>query len=300
VPSFTFFATAGAVWRLGAKPVFVDILPETFNLNPADVLYKLSTATKAIIPVHLFGQCAQMNEIRQIADVARGIPIIEDACQAIGATFRGGRAGSLGLLGAFSFYPTKNLGGFGDGGLITTNDDELAAKLRVLRDHGQQPRYYHHFVGINSRLDTLQAAVLEVKLPHLERWAAARTRHAERYSAAFKERGLGDWIVAPKVTGGCQSVWNQYTVRVTGGRRDALQKHLAERQIGSAIYYPVPLHLQKCFASLGYWERSLPVTEQACREVLSLPVYPEMTAGEQESVVDAIAEFCQSRVKSAA
>ena len=161
VPSFTFFATASAVWRLGAKPVFADILPETFNLDPADVLYKLTTATKAIIPVHLFGQCAEMDEIRQIATAARGIPIIEDACQAIGAEYRGRRAGSLGTLGCFSFYPTKNLGGFGDGGLITTNDAELAAKLRVLRDHGQQPRYYHHFVGLNSRLDALQAAVLE-------------------------------------------------------------------------------------------------------------------------------------------
>ena len=179
VPSFTFFATASAVWRLGAKPVFADIRPDTFNLDPADVLYKLSTATKAIIPVHLFGQCAEMDEIRQIATAARGIPIIEDACQAIGAEYRGQRAGSLGTLGAFSFYPTKNLGGFGDGGLITTDDAELAAKLRVLRDHGQQPRYYHHFVGLNSRLDALQAAVLSVKLPHLDDWAAARERHAD-------------------------------------------------------------------------------------------------------------------------
>jgi len=300
MPSFTFFATAGAVWRLGAKPVFADIQPETFNLNPADVMYKLSTATKAIIPVHLFGQCCQMDEIQQIADVARGIPIIEDACQAIGAEFKGRRAGSMGAMSAFSFYPTKNLGGFGDGGLITTNDAALAAKLKVLRDHGQQPRYYHHFVGINSRLDTLQAAVLEVKLPKLDRWAAARERHAERYASAFKERGLGDWIVAPRVAAGCQSVWNQYTVRVLGGRRDALQKHLADRQIGSAIYYPVPLHLQECFAELGHWERSLPVTEQACREALSLPVYPEMTGGEQEAVIDAVSDFCQGRVKSAA
>jgi dTDP-4-amino-4,6-dideoxygalactose transaminase len=184
--------------------------------------------------------------------------------------------------------------------LITTSDDTLAAKLRVLRDHGQQPRYYHHFVGINSRLDTLQAAVLEVKLPHLDRYAAARTRHAERYANAFRERGLSDWIVTPKTAASGQSVWNQYTVRVTCGRRDALQKYLADRKIGSAIYYPVPLHLQKCFAELGYWERSLPVTEQACREVLSLPVYPEMTESEQEFVIDSISEFCQSRAKSAA
>jgi dTDP-4-amino-4,6-dideoxygalactose transaminase len=203
-------------------------------------------------------------------------------------------------MGAFSFYPTKNLGGFGDGGLITTNDAKLAAKLRVLRDHGQQPRYFHHFVGLNSRLDTLQAAVLGVKLPKLDAWAQARERHARRYEAAIAERGLGEWIVTPTVAAGCRSVWNQYTIRVKGGRRDRLQQHLAERQIGSAIYYPVPLHLQKCFAALGCGERSLPVTEAACREVLSLPVYPELTAGEQETVIEAIDDFCRGRVRTAA
>jgi dTDP-4-amino-4,6-dideoxygalactose transaminase len=280
--------------------VFADIVPETLNLDPADVMYKLSTATKAIMPVHLFGQCAAMDEISAIAKAARGIPIIEDACQAIGAEYKGRRAGALGTLGAFSFYPTKNLGGFGDGGLITTDDAALATKLRVLRDHGQQPRYYHHFVGLNSRLDTLQAAVLEVKLPHLDRWASARERHAERYANALDELGLGEAIVAPKVAPGCRSVWNQYTVRVTSGRRDRLQKHLAERKIGSAIYYPVPLHLQKCFASLGHGEGSLPATEAACREVLSLPVYPELTAAEQDAVIDAMDAFCRGRSRSAA
>ncbi|MEX0611980.1 MAG: DegT/DnrJ/EryC1/StrS family aminotransferase [Pirellulales bacterium] len=300
VPSFTFFATASAVWRLGAKPVFADVVPETFNLDPADVLYKLTTATKAVIPVHLFGQCVQMDEIRQVATAARGIPIIEDACQAIGAEYRGVRAGSLGTMGTFSFYPTKNLGGFGDGGLITTNDDDLAAKLRVLRDHGQQPRYYHHFVGLNSRLDALQAAVLNVKLPKLDAWAAARARHAARYAAEFADRGFEDVIVAPPLAEDCRHVWNQYTVRVADGRRDALQKYLADRKIGSAIYYPVPLHLQKCFAALGYEPGSLPVTEQACREVLSLPVYPELTAAEQEAVIEAIAEFCQGQGRAAA
>jgi len=300
LPSFTFFATAGAVWRLGAKPVFADIVPETFNLDPADVMAKISTATKAIIPVHLFGQCTAMDDIRQLAGVARGVPIIEDACQALGAELDGRRAGSLGTMGAFSFYPTKNLGGFGDGGLITTDDGDLAARLRVLRDHGQQPRYYHHFVGINSRLDALQAAVLGVKLPHVEAWAAARGRHAERYAAAFAERGLGEWIVAPPLADGCRHVWNQYTVRVTGGRRDRLQKHLAERRIGSAIYYPVPLHLQECFATLGGRERSLPATEAACQEVLSLPVFPELTAKEQETVIDAVAEFCAGKARAVA
>jgi dTDP-4-amino-4,6-dideoxygalactose transaminase len=300
MPSFTFFATASAVWRLGAKPVFAEILPETFNLDPADVLYKLSTATKAIIPVDLFGQCAAVDEIRQITTAARGIPIVEDACQAIGAEYRGRRAGSLGTLACFSFYPTKNLGGFGDGGLITTDDDGLAAKLRVLRDHGQQPRYYHHFIGINSRLDTLQAAVLNVKLPHLDDWAAARTRHAERYVREFAERGIEDLIVAPTSSAGCSHVWNQFTIRVADGRRDALQKYLDERKIGSAIYYPVPLHLQKCFAALNYEAGSLSVTEQTCREVLSLPVYPGLTAAEQGCVIDAIERFCKGGMRAVA
>jgi dTDP-4-amino-4,6-dideoxygalactose transaminase len=300
VPSFTFFATASAVWRLGARPVFADIRPETFNLDPADVLYKLSTSTKAIIPVHLFGQCAQMDEICQIASAARGIPIIEDACQAIGAKYKGRPAGSLGTLGAFSFYPTKNLGGFGDGGLITTNDAELAARLRVLRDHGQQPRYFHHFVGINSRLDTLQAVVLGVKLPKLDEWSAARQRHANRYAKEFAQRGLASEIIAPVAAADCDHVWNQYTIRVVDGRRDELQNYLSERKIGSAIYYPVPLHLQKCFAALGYEAGALPVTEQACREVLSLPVYPELTAAEQGAVIEAIAGFCRGTARSAA
>jgi dTDP-4-amino-4,6-dideoxygalactose transaminase len=299
LPSFTFFATAGAVWRLGAKPVFADILPATFNIDPADVERKITNATKAIMPVHLFGQCAEMDRLTAIADAA-GAAVIEDAAQAIGAEWRGRRAGSIGALGAFSFYPTKNLGGFGDGGLITTNDDELAGKLRVLRDHGQQPRYYHHFVGINSRLDAIQAAVLGVKLPRLTKWAQQRERHASRYASEFTRRGLAKQIVAPKVVDGCFSVWNQYTVRVGGGQRDALQKHLAERQIGSAVYYPVPLHLQTCFAALGCRAGSLPVTEQACREVLSLPVYPELTAAEQNAVIDAVAGFCQGHARAVA
>jgi dTDP-4-amino-4,6-dideoxygalactose transaminase len=300
VPSFTFFATASAVWRLGAKPVFADIKPDTFNLDPADVLYKMSTATKAIIPVHLFGQCAEMDEIRQIATAARGIPIIEDSCQAIGSEFNGVRTGSLGTAACFSFYPTKNLGGFGDGGLITTNDGNLAAQMKVLRDHGQQPRYYHHYVGFNSRLDAIQAAVLSVKLPHLDNWAAARKRHADRYRTEFAQRGLNASIVTPETSENCHHVWNQYTIRVKNGRRDALQKHLADKKIGAAIYYPVPLHLQKCFAALGYEEGSLPVTEQACREVLSLPVYPELTAAEQGTVISAVSEFCQGQGRVAA
>jgi dTDP-4-amino-4,6-dideoxygalactose transaminase len=299
VPSFTFFATASAVWRLGAKPVFAEIQPDTFNLDPADVVYKITSDTKAIIPVHLFGQCANMGEIQQIANAARGIPVIEDACQAIGAKYKGARAGSLSLAGCFSFYPTKNLGGFGDGGLITTNDAEFAAKLRVLCNHGMEPRYYHHFVGINSRLDAVQAAVLNVKLPKLDEWAAARERNAKRYATEFARLGISE-IVTPVVAKDCGHVWNQYTIRVKNGRRDALQKHLADQKIGSAIYYPVPLHLQKCFSSLGYEPGSLRKTEQACREVLSLPIYPELTAAEQTTVINAVADFCQGRGRAAA
>lgn len=289
LPSFTFFATAGAVTRLGATPVFADILPETMNIDPADVARKISPRTKAIMPVHLFGQCADMDGLRAAAGT---IPIIEDAAQAIGAEYRGVRAGAMGLMGCLSFYPTKNLGGWGDGGLMTTNDATLAAKLRVLRDHGQSPRYHHGIVGINSRLDSIQAAVLNVKLPYLDQWAADREQNARRYAAQFARRGVDARLTLPRVAEGCHSVWNQYTVRVAGGGRDALLKHLAERQIGAAIYYPIPLHLQQCFASLGYQRGSLPASEQAADEVLSLPIYPELTRAEQDRVIGAIGEFC--------
>ena len=254
VPSFTFFATASAVWRLGAKPVFADIRPDTFNLDPADVLYKLTTATKAIIPVHLFGQCAEMDEIRQIATRRAAFRSSKTpARRSAPSTTAGGPARSA-RPGAFSFYPTKNLGGFGDGGLITTNDGELAAKLRVLRDHGQQPRYYHHFVGLNSRLDALQAAVLSVKLP--EARSSGRRRGSgmpTRYAAEFAERGIERRDRRAATAEGCRP----RVEPVHGARRRTAgatrcRKYLADRKIGSAIYYPVPLHLQKCFASLGY------------------------------------------------
>ena len=242
IPSFTFFATAGAVWRLGAKPVFAEILPETFNLDPTDVARKISPATKAIIPVHLFGQAVDMTGL---AAVAGQIPIVEDAAQAIGAEHQGKRVGSLGALGCFSFYPTKNLGGFGDGGIITTNDQRLADQLRVLRDHGQQPRYRHHVVGVNSRLDALQAAVLGVKLRHLHEWTTGRRHNAAYYRDKFSRLGIDQRLGIPQEAAGCESVWNQYTVRVPAGRRDELQQFLAARKIGTAIYYPVPLHLQE-------------------------------------------------------
>lgn len=291
LPSFTFFATAGAVWRLGAKPVFADILPETFNIDPEDIRRKITNATKAILPVHLFGQNAQMDAIEAIASEAGDLPIIEDAAQAIGSQYHGQRSGNLGTMGCFSFYPTKNLGGFGDGGMITTNNAILATKLRTLRDHGQQPRYHHRLVGVNSRLDAIQAAVLNVKQTRLEDWAADRQRHAQRYQADFEKLGLDGQIIPPQVAEGCQSVWNQYTIRVPEGRRDQLQKWLADQQIGSAIYYPIGLHMQDCFDSLGHKRGDLPHTEQACDEVLSLPIFPELTNTEQTQVVKAVAAF---------
>ena len=288
LPSFTFFATAGAIWRLGAKPVFADILADTMNIDPADVARKITPATKAIMPVHLFGQAADMTGL---ASVAGQLPIIEDAAQAIGATYQGRNVGSLGATGCFSYYPTKNLGGFGDGGMITTNDEQLADRLRILRDHGQQPRYCHSLVGVNSRLDTLQAAVLNIKLQHLGQWAEDRQCNADRYRAEFVRLGLDRELGLPQVAAGCDSVWNQYTIRVPDGRRDELQQFLAARKIGSAIYYPVPLHLQECFADLGYQPGSLPATEQAAAEVLSLPIYAELTMSGQDRTIQAIAEF---------
>jgi len=291
LPSFTFFATASSVWRLGGKPVFADIVPGTFNLDPADVARKITSATKAIIPVHLFGQCVEMQALKAVADQAGKLPIVEDAAQAIGAEYQDRRAGSLGTLGCFSFYPTKNLGGFGDGGILTTDNDQTAASLRTLRDHGQHPRYHHSVVGVNSRLDALQAAVLNVKLPRLDQWAARREQNAQRYEEAFARLGLDEKLGVPQVAEGCRSVWNQYTIRVSDGRRDELQQCLASKQIGSAVYYPIPLHLQPCFASLGYQRGSLPATEQAAAEVLSLPVFAELSPHEHDRVVQTVAQF---------
>lgn len=290
VPSFTFFATAGCVARLGATPVFADIVPETFNLDAADVERRITPATRAIMPVHLFGQAADMNALNAVAE-SHGLPVIEDAAQAIGATCDGAPVGGLGRIGCFSFYPTKNLGGMGDGGMITTDDAELAKSIRVLCDHGQAPRYHHSVVGLNSRLDTIQAAALGVKLNHLNEYADARARHAARYAASFAKGPAAEVLTTPVEETGKPSVWNQFTVRVRGGRRDQLQQYLAERKIGAAIYYPIPLHLQACFASLGYRSGDLPHSEQAADEVLSLPVFPELRFAEQSRVIDAINEF---------
>jgi dTDP-4-amino-4,6-dideoxygalactose transaminase len=294
LPSYTFFATASAVWRLGAMPVFVDIEPATFNLCPRHTAARVTRATKAIIPVHLFGQCADMDALRELAS-KHSLPIVEDACQAIGAQYRGVWAGALGDVGCFSFYPTKNLGGFGDGGILTTNCDDLALQLRLLRGHGMEPRYYHQIVGINSRLDSLQAAVLNVKLPHLDRWADQRRANAERYDQLFRESGLARTITLPTTAPDCKHVWNQYTIRVPHGRRDALRQYLTQAKIGTEIYYPVPLHRQACFRSLMYAEGSLPESERAARETLALPIFAELESREIETVVSRIGEFFGAR-----
>ena len=290
LPSYTFFATASAVTRLGAVPVFVDIEPRTFNIDPAQIAARITPATRAILPVHLYGQCADMEAISQIAR-AKKLPIIEDAAQAIGAGCGGRLAGVLGDLACFSFYPTKNLGGFGDGGMLTTDSDELAAKLRLLRVHGMEPRYYHKVVGINSRLDSLQAAVLNVKLPHLNRWAQLRRKNAESYTELFTKCGLDQILTLPFAEPDRQHVWNQYIVRIPDGHRDDLRAHLTQAQIGTEIYYPVPLHLQECFRGLGYEPGSLPESERAAHETLALPIFPEMYEVEQRTVVGRIAEF---------
>jgi dTDP-4-amino-4,6-dideoxygalactose transaminase len=293
VPSYTFFATASAVARLGAVPVFVDIEPTGFTIDPQSVAAAITPATRAIIPVHLFGQCAQMDELASLARPG-GIRLIEDSAQAIGAELDGRRTGGLGDAACFSFYPTKNLGAFGDAGLLTTADKALADKLRLLRAHGMQPRYHHQLLGINSRLDTMQAAVLNVKLPHLDHWTALRQQHAERYGELFAASGLDRVLGLPTTLPGRRHVWNQYVVRVPDGRRDALREHLASRQIGTEIYYPVPLHQQPCFAYLGK-PPMLVETERAAKETVALPIFPEMTSDEQELVVKAIAEFIGPR-----
>lgn len=299
VPSFTFFATASCVWRVGAQPVFVDIDPVTFNLDPERVEAAITRATKAIIPVHLFGQCAAIDTLCDLA-AQHDLYVVEDAAQSIGASYLGRPAGAWGHVGCFSFYPTKNLGGMGDGGMLTTNDEDMATRLLLYASHGMEPRYYHQVVGINSRLDTFQAAVLNVKMTMLDQWNGRRQQNAARYHELFHDAGLEQWVELPVALPGQNHVWNQYTIRVPGGQRDALRAYLAEARIGSEIYYPVPLHQQRCFRSLGYSLGSLPETERAAAEVLSLPIYPEMTATQQAAVVDHIARFRVRRARSAA
>ena len=286
---YSFFATVSSITRLGAVPVFVDIDPETFNLDVSQIEAKITERTKAIEPVHLYGQCADMADLQRISKKA-GVPVVEDAAQAIGAEADGRRAGKMGQIGCFSFYPSKNLGGMGDGGFVTTNDDELAHKLRALRVHGAEERYHHKWVGLNSRLDGFQGAVLRVKLPHLDEWSGKRKRNADRYRDLFTDAGVTEQIVLPFERPGVRHIYNQFVIRVPG-RRDELRQFLATNEIGTDVYYPVPLHLQECFAYLGYREGDLPEAEKAARETLALPIYPEMTSEQQDYVVAKIGEF---------
>ncbi len=284
---YTFFATGGAIHRAGAVPVFVDIQPDCFNIDPAAVEAAITPNTRAILPVHLYGQCADMLPLWRLA-VRHDLTIIEDAAQAIGSELSGRRAGVLGTMGCFSFFPTKNLGGAGDGGMITTDDADLAARLRRLRVHGDCGGYHHLEVGLNSRLDALQAAVLRVKLPHLESWTEARRENAARYRTLFEEFGLLDAVELPQELPSRRHIYNQFCIRVKGGRRDEVKASLHQQQVGCAIYYPIPLHLQPCFQHLGYEAGALPESERAAQETLALPIFAELTAQQQERVVQAI------------
>jgi len=285
---FTFVATAGAIARLGARPVFIDIDQRTYNIDPTKLPSAITSKTRAIIPVHLYGMAADMAAILEIAD-GRSVPVVEDAAQAIGATYAGRPVGSFGRCGCFSFFPSKNLGGAGDGGMLTTNDEKLADRLRVLHLHGGRTKYEYEEIGINSRLDALQAAILRVKLRHLDSWAAGRKLKAERYAELFEERGLTQVVRLPEVAAQCTHVYNQYVIRAP--RRDELKAFFDERGVPSAIYYPLPLHLQRAFAYLGYQRGDLPQSEAASQETLALPIFPEMTKEQQNLVVDLTAEF---------
>jgi len=287
---FTFFATAGSIARVGAKPVFVDICPKSYNIAASKIEKHVTKNTKAIIPVHLFGQCAEMDPILEIAG-RHGLVVIEDAAQAIGAEYKGRRAGSMGHYGCFSFFPSKNLGGGGDGGMVVTQDPERADRLRILRVHGSKPKYYHKVIGGNFRLDALQAAIVGAKLPHLDAWTAGRQANAQRYRRLFQEAGLVEQglVVLPAEIPERRHIYNQFVVRVP--RRDELRKHLTDQGIGTEIYYPVPLHLQECFRYLGYGEGDCPESEAAARDTVALPIYPELTDEQIRCVVDCTGRF---------
>jgi len=287
--TYSFFATAGSVARLGATPVFVDIDPATYNIDPAAVAAAVTPRTKAVIPVHLYGQSADMDALR--AAIPAGVAIVEDACQSIGSLYRGVPVGGIGTCGTFSFFPSKNLGAFGDGGLVTTQDDGLAAMLRKMRMHGGERQYHHQVIGGNFRLDALQAAILRVKLPHLAAWTDGRRRNADRYRELFAARGLADRVGLPVSRDDCYHIYNQFIVRLP--QRDAVKAYLDARQIGNAIYYPVPFHQQECFSYLGYRGGQFPQAERAARETLALPIYGELTDGQLNCVVRTVEEALQ-------
>ena len=285
---FSFFATAGCAARLGAKPVFVDIEPSTFNIDAQKIEAAITSRTKAIIPVHLYGQMADMDTIMDVAS-RHGVAVIEDAAQAIGADYRGRRAGSIGAMGCLSFFPSKNLGAYGDAGMVVTNDESLAQRLKMLRAHGAQPKYYHRLLGGNFRIDALQAAILHAKFKYLEGWTSARQHNANRYRKLFAEAGAPAELVMPAETGFGRHIYHQFVIR--SSKRDTLQAHLKSRGIGTEVYYPLPLHLQDCFEDLNYHPGDFMHSERASLESLALPIYPELTEDQQKYVIDAVMEF---------
>jgi len=293
---YSFFATAGVIARLGAKPVFVDILEDTFNIDPGKIEQAINKKTKAIIPVHLFGQMADMQPIMEIAK-KHNISVIEDAAQAIGAeNHLGYRAGSIGDMGCFSFFPSKNLGCFGDAGMVVTNDLDLEQKLSQLRVHGSEPKYYHKIIGGNFRIDALQAAIIAIKLDFLDDWTRKRQQNAQDYIQKIKDKKLDTLVTVPKIENGYHHIFNQFILRVP--RRDGLLKHLKEKNIGCEIYYPVSLHMQECFSYLGYKSGDFPNSEKAAEETLAIPIYPELTDKQKQYVVDQIEWFYENTGKN--
>lgn len=299
MPPFTFFATAGSVLRCGATPVFADIDPITFNVDPEQVASRITSRTRAIMPVHLYGLCADMAPILQLAQ-DHDLAVIEDAAQAIGAEYCGRKSGTLGTVGCFSFYPSKNLGAYGDAGLVTTNDADVAARIKALRVHGMEPKYYHKYLGWNARLDAVQAAILRVKLPYVERWTVARQEAACRYDGLIESLRLDRFLQRPKRLSNCRHVFNQYVVRVAPADRDGLITHLKQNGVASDIYYPVPLHLQECLKHLGHRTGEFPVSEAACHSVLALPIFPEITPRQQHRVIDVCSTYYTKKSRLAA
>ncbi|MCE9531611.1 MAG: DegT/DnrJ/EryC1/StrS family aminotransferase [Planctomycetes bacterium] len=299
LPPFTFFATVGSVLRCGATPVFADIDPITFNIDPKEIAAKVTDKTKAIMPVHLYGQCADMEPIWKIAE-KNNLVVIEDAAQAIGAEYQGKKTGTLGGIACFSFYPSKNLGTYGDAGLVTTDNPAWAARMKALRVHGMEPKYYHKYLGWNARIDAIQAAILRVKLPHLERWTIQRQAAAERYDELIEATRLHRFMQRPAVMEGRRHVYNQYVVRVPVSERDTLMQHMRQNGVSCEIYYPLPLHLQECISHLNYRPGDFPISEEACHSVIALPMFPEITALQQQRVVDVCAGYRMKQTRVAA
>lgn len=299
VPPFTFFATAGSVSRLGAVPVFADIDPLTFNIDPYELEKKITSKTKAVIPVQLFGQCADMNAIFEICE-QYGIPVIEDAAQSFGASYHDRKSGTLGTISCFSFYPSKNLGSLGDAGMVTTNDDKLASKLKALRVHGSEVKYYHQYMGWNARLDAIHAAILRVKLPMVDTWIANRRAAAKRYDQMIEQSKLNGFLTRPLAKPDRQHTYNQYVVRVAANQRDSLVKFLKEESIGCDIYYPLCLHQQECMKYLGYQTGDFPESETAAGSVMAFPMFPEITEAQQRRVIEAVSLFAKQAIRKAA